>query len=90
MASHVRSDLSIDHFAVVKILLFLSAFSERKTISQYLEEDMQDTYTLKELQSDSRKTGKPGRRSRGRRLSLDPTTKIKVEKLEVVSNIMLI
>ena len=51
---------------------------------------MHDTYTLKELQNNSNRMGKPSRKSRGRRLSLDPTTKIKVEKLEVVSKFIFI
>ena len=51
---------------------------------------MHDTYTLKELQNNSNRMGKPSRKSRRRRLSLDPTTKIKVEKLEVVSKFIFI
>ncbi|XP_065058397.1 syntaxin-binding protein 4-like isoform X2 [Rhopilema esculentum] len=58
--------------------------AERKTISQYLDEDMNDTYSPRLVSPvSSRKTG---RRSRGRRLSLDPMTKLRVEKLEGALN----
>lgn len=58
--------------------------NERKTISQYLEEDLNVTYSPKSSKSTLNHSRVNRRRERGRRLSLDPTTKIKVEKLEVV------
>ena len=58
--------------------------NERKTISQYLEEDLNVSYSPKPSKSASTHSRAVRRRGRGRGLSLDPTTKIKVEKLEVV------
>ena len=59
--------------------------NERKTISQYLEEDLNVSYSPKPSKSALNHSRAVRRRGRGRGLSLDPTTKIKVEKLEVVS-----
>ena len=55
----------------------------RKTITQYLEEDLNERLPSKSTLNASVNQGR-SRRTRGRRLSLDPTTKIRVEKLEVV------
>jgi len=60
--------------------------SERKTITQYLEEDLNDSYSHTATQLTSNRPHNTRRRRRGRRLSLDPMTKIKVEKLEVALN----
>ena len=75
------------------LLSYFNTFAdlnERKTISQYLEEDLHETYSPKSTQATLNQSRVAGRRSRGRRLSLDPTTKIKVEKLEVVSLLYLL
>ena len=75
-------------YLVSNMILFsvphITGMNERKTISQYLEEDLNASYSPKSTQSTSKQSRAIRRRERGRRLSLDPMTRIKVEKLEVV------